>query len=130
MSGAVSLLAVFALGLVSGFLLRGAARLSMSADEVAWGWGYGSRRRRWGRRARRGDAARLAAPARMAQDEKDRAVDARRRSRLPFLAGLTTGAMFAAGYLLLDSHSEMLAWITLSLTETMPAVMRLALWLG
>jgi hypothetical protein len=38
--------------------------------------------------------------------------------------------MFATGYLLLDWHSEMLAWITLSLTETMPAVMRLALWLG
>lgn len=135
MSETAVLLGVFALGLVSGYLLRGASRISMSADEVAWGWGY---KRRHRRRSRRGVPV-LGATAAVVESSSPKArtvlktdtnSSQQRASRWLFLSGLTTGAAFATGYLMLGSRLDALDWIGVSLVQAMPIFVRLPHWLS
>lgn len=136
MSNTAALLGVFALGLVSGYFLRGASRISMSADEIAWGWGFKRRHRRRSQRdvRTRGGGVRAPAvgssPSAAVQLVPSAGSSDSRAPRWLFLAGLTTGAAFATGYLLLGADPNALNWIGLSWIETMPGFMRLAHWAG
>jgi hypothetical protein len=125
MNGTPALIAVFALGLVFGYFLRGATRIAMSADDVAWGWGYKRRGRGRRRRSRVRDG--VASPSVSAGIPPGDSAT-RPRSRLLFLAGLTAGALFATGYLVLRSDPEMLNWIGGSLFEKVQVLVTPTLW--
>ena len=128
MSGTSALVAIFVLGVAAGYMLRGAMRFSMTADEVAWGWGFKRRHRRWWRRfkGRSGGAplpaAAGAAGAGGAYPDQQRPALARRAMAL-VSTGLIAAA-FVGGYVLVGGQPQPLSL----LLEQVPLLSQLVFW--